>query len=280
MYRTYSNLKRAIAVSAVLGVCGISNSLAVDQDVTPDVIFGSGNLNGGFTVDEQDGVELGLRGKLRHNAAGNPENTFNSNNDVTYSFNKGVAPTQSSPTAEWSFEWSINSNVDGTGANLNQYTYSLQLDSDPSQGTNFGSFDPINGANPGLTGNRVQWDHAIGNNSTGNGGGTSIPNSTGSPKVENFDSAGYSTLIDDNNVAQNSWKPHWFIPGFDPDVDGTYDIVLTASDGGGVVASTSIQIIVGVGGAALPEGGATVLMLGTALLTMSGIRRFRKQSRD
>lgn len=214
---------------------------------------------------------MGLRGKLRHNASGAPENTFNSNNDGTYSFNKGVAPTQSSPTAEWSFEWSINSNFDGNGANLNNYTYSLQLDSDPSQGTNFGSFDPINDNNPSPA--QDWWDHSIGTNSTLNGAGT-----------EATDDSSYTSLIGSNNLAQNSWKPHWFIPGFDPTVDGTYDIVLTAfdtaSNGGGLLASTSIQIIVGAGGAPVPEGGATVLMMGTALLTMSGVRRFRKQSRD
>lgn len=36
-----------------------------DQDVTPDAIFGSGNANGGFAVAREDGIELGLRSKLR-----------------------------------------------------------------------------------------------------------------------------------------------------------------------------------------------------------------------
>ena len=70
-----------------------------DQDVTNDVIFGSGNANGGFTTDCANGVELGLRAKLRHNAVGAPENTFNSNGDGTYTFQAGVAPTQPYPTA-------------------------------------------------------------------------------------------------------------------------------------------------------------------------------------
>ncbi len=82
-----------------------------DENATPDVIFGSGNANGSFTVDRANGAELGLRGKLRHNGSGLAENTFKSNGDGTYSFAAGVAPTQSSPTAVWSFEWTIRNSI-------------------------------------------------------------------------------------------------------------------------------------------------------------------------
>ncbi len=65
------------------------------QDVTPDVFFGSGNDNGFFTVDLQDGVdyriELGLRGKLRFNPSNQPQNIFNSNGDGSYDFVAGAA---------------------------------------------------------------------------------------------------------------------------------------------------------------------------------------------
>lgn len=83
----------------------------------PDAIFGSGNANGAWTVDESDGVELGLRGKLRFNASNVPENTFNSNGDGTYSFAPGTPPTgfsfdPNSPTSPvWNFEWSVNTDV-------------------------------------------------------------------------------------------------------------------------------------------------------------------------
>lgn len=73
-----------------------------DQNVTNEVIFGTGNLNGSFTTDRANGVELALRGKLRHDAAGQPQNIFNSNGDGTYTFQSGVAPTQDLSTAEWS----------------------------------------------------------------------------------------------------------------------------------------------------------------------------------
>ena len=95
------NNYRKTSVGALALVAGLTLSgtaladIEFDQDVTPDVIFGSGNLNGKFTTDRNKGVEIGLRGKLRHNATGAAENTFNSNGDGTYSFNNISAPTQS-----------------------------------------------------------------------------------------------------------------------------------------------------------------------------------------
>ncbi len=141
-----------------------SQALSFDQDVTPDVIMGSGIDNGSWTVDQSNGIEVGLRGKLRHNASGAPENTFNSNGDGTYSFVAGQAFGQSSSTAVWSFEWSINSDLSSSGRNLDDLTYVLGIDSDASLATNFSTFDPINMAFA---------DHAIGDNTTGNGGGVS-----------------------------------------------------------------------------------------------------------
>ncbi|XAM00551.1 PEP-CTERM sorting domain-containing protein [Phycisphaeraceae bacterium D3-23] len=234
------------AVAAAVSHTSMQVNAAVleyDQDVSPDVIFGSGNANGGFTTDRASGVELGLRAKLRHNGAGQAENTFNSNGDGTYSFNPGVAPTQSSPTAEWSFEWSINSDFDGTsGWDLDDLNYVLSMTSDV--GTFMPAFDPINGVNPGLI--RVQWDHGIGTNATGNGGGAKISNAAN-------DAAGYAALIADNNVAQNSWKPHWFVPGFDPLAVGEYTFTLTALNGTTEVASTSIVVLT-------PEPGSLALL--------------------
>jgi hypothetical protein len=230
-----------------------------DANVTPGVIFGSGNANGSYTVETASGVEIGLRGKLRHNAVGAPENTFNSNGDGSYTFDAGVAPTQAYPTGVWSFEWSINTNYDSSSSwNLDDLTYELALDTDPGVGTtSFVTFDPINDVNPGS--GTVFWDHSLGNNST-----TSATDSVAISAVN------YAALIAGNNVAQNSWKAHWYIPGFNPNTTGQYTISLSAFDGDeNLVASSEIDINV------VPEP-STFALVAVGLLGVISVYRRRR----
>ena len=248
-----------------------------DQDVTPNTIFGGGNLNGSYTTDRQNNVELGLRGKLRHDATGQPQNIFNSNGDGTYFFSPGVAPTQSSPTAEWSFEWSINTDLADTSGSpsrmLNAFSYVLGLDVDPSQGQNFTTFDPINDIEP--VAGTVCWDHSMGTNTTGTDLGIETSGCRSSdPVVAAAAAVQYGTNLATYSVAQNSWKPHWYFSPFDPTVDGTYSIYLAAFDGGTEVARTSIDIIVGAGGLPVPEP-ATIGLFGFGLAGLALARRRR-----
>ncbi|MGE0483243.1 MAG: hypothetical protein AB7Q81_03795 [Gammaproteobacteria bacterium] len=142
-------------------------------------------------------------------------------------------------------------------------TYELALDTNPSLGTRFIAFDPIRGGNPGA-GGLVIWDNVPDDNGTGSGGGTSFVGRE----------ANYAAGLAANDVAQKSWKAHWFFdPGFDPTVDSTYDITLTAVDGGRTVARTAIQIIVGAGGAAEAPEPAT---FGRAALGLLGEARRRR----
>ena len=230
-----------------------------DTDVTNDVIFGSGNANGFFTVAQDNGIEIGLRGKLRHNLMGSPENTFNSNGDGTYTFDAGVAPTQTPPTAVWSYEWSINSDyLESTGANLSDYIFELSIDKDPTAGVDFFTFNLFDG----------YFDHAIGTNATGNGDGSVAAN------LADFDS-----LIDSNNIAQNSWKPHWVLGafGFDPTLDATYDISIAAwsrTQPSDLLVRNTIQIIAGNGATAVPEP-STLAIFMLALVGLAS-RRIKK----
>ncbi|MCA9424407.1 MAG: PEP-CTERM sorting domain-containing protein [Candidatus Omnitrophica bacterium] len=235
-----------LALSLVLA--GAASALSYDQNITPDVIFGSGNANGGWTVAQSEGVELGLRAKVRFPT---PLNVFNSQGNGTYNFSVGVGTVFPTPT--WSFEWSINTNHDGSSsfATLNTLNYRLYIDFDPSSGTDFEFFDPIN---------TTFADHSIGNNGTGNGGGT-----------EAGDAATYAALISSNNVAQNSWRMDFFddpiFAGrtFDPNVAGSYEFKLIAYDGTREVASTNITVEV-------PEP-ATIALIGTGVAAFAARRR-------
>ncbi|MCO8124489.1 hypothetical protein NHH03_22305 [Stieleria sp. TO1_6] len=226
-------MKKLVLAIVFLAFGATATSLCAGE-VTNAVIFGDGVSNGSWTLDRSNGIELGLRGKVRFDATGQPQNTFNYDGIDTYTFQSGqpevggfgFAPGSSS-TAKWSFEWSINSSFDGSGGNLNAYDYLLDIDFDPSAGTNFQSFDPINVSLA---------DHAIGNNSTANGDGDIAD-----------DDDDYKDLIADNNLAQNSWNMEFFDDGsfpFNANQNGTYTFQLTAYEKGtsNVLASTSMIV--------------------------------------
>lgn len=231
--------------------------------VTPDIIFGSGNANGSFTGNTQNNIEVGLRAKLRYNASGLPENTFNYDGVDTYSF----TPTAATPTnrSVFNFEWSINVDQSGSsGAHLSDFDYRLSVDQDASILTSFVSTDPFN--------NFVYVDHAFGDNSTPNGGGTAGTFLTIGSLAANNSVAQQSTNMGFNYALFTPWLA-------DPDANGIYDIVLEVLSPGttDVLSESSIRVYAGV----LPPPPpiplpAALPMLASALAVAGLIRRRRK----
>lgn len=212
---------------AALGLTGanVIGQTIYDGDVTPDVVFGTGNDNGSFTIQRSGGVELALRGKLRFNENSQPENIFNSNGDGSYSFQ---TRTDLGGKSEWSFEFSVNSDTSGTDAvPVGNFTYELGLDKDPTLGTDFLAFDPI--TQPYST-------HFFGTSTTTNGNGLMAGSE-----------AEYASFLATKTVAQQSWRYDFFTSFglvIDPAEVGVYDIYLKAFDNGTEIASVTIQIYV------------------------------------
>lgn len=273
----------AAAALAAVFIADGAHALEFDQNVTNNVIFGSGNLNGGFTTDRANGIEIGLRGKLRFDQNNQPQNQFNSNGDGTYSFDAGTPPTgfsfdPNSPTTPvWNFEWSINSDFDGNGGALASFDYAFEIDGDPSAATDFATvFDPINSFPIA--------DHAFGDNTTLNGAG--VVAAADFRNITPADLGNYSTLINTASLAQNSSSFEFlneptdglFLPqlaAFDPNEAGTYTIRLKAFEKGtsNLLAQSSIDIQV----SAVPLPAAAPLYL-VALASFGFLLRRRSKT--
>lgn len=252
-----SHLFLTLAAAVTSSAPAVAGPLLFDQNVTA-VIFGSGNANGSFTVNRAEGIELGLRAKVRYPT---PANQFNSNGDGSYDHEAGGGGA-GNVRAKWNFEWSINSDLTGQlGRNLSQLSYRLQMDFDPGVATSFLAFDPIKGV--------ACADHSFGNNGSteSNDQRTVCDGGVGSLAQQ----TAYASFVAGNNLVQNSWNLDFFDNGsnwvFDPNLDGQYTFTLEALQDSSVLASTRIDVFVGQGPQTVPLPGTLALgLLGLGLI--------------
>ena len=204
-----SRLLSATALAAALPLAAQAN------EVSPEIIFGSGNADGGFTIKTVStavgGIEIALRAKLRFDDQsscsafggaftniGCPQNTFNYDGTDSYAFS--LANGNPPPGyAMWNYEWSVSLLDGGTIAELvdDGARADLAYDIDPGAGTTFQTYSV------------TDFDAWYGDLSTVNGDGA-------------YDDTG--TPVAGATVAQNSVN-YGFILGA-PLGAGTYDIEL------------------------------------------------------
>ena len=113
----FAALALASISSHAVGVASYGNIAA------PGVYFGSGNVNGNYTINTGDAGELALRAKVRFGP------TIDGTSG-TYFADAGNDPSTSAYRAKWNFEYSVNS-TGKTG-----YTYWLGVDNDLSAASN------------------------------------------------------------------------------------------------------------------------------------------------
>lgn len=200
--------------------------------LTPDIIWGDGNTNRGFTVVSDGTLELGLRAKLRYPS---PNDALGvgivQDGSGAYVFSSGGEPSGSSI---FNFDWGINTNVDGNGADISSsgYYFVIGVDTDPTVANNFAiAYDPF-----GVDGS----GYYVGDNNTANG---LKKFSNGDFLFPGNETDTFGDNLGNSNVAQNSVQPQWVggVTG-----SGQFTFTLSAFDENTeeLVSSVSIDVIV------------------------------------
>jgi len=127
----------AFASVVAIGSSGTANAVATYGNIAaPGVYFGTGNVNGNWTIDTSNGIEVALRAKNRATGA-----TIDGSSGI-YSSAGGICnPICSGGTkAMWNYELSVN-----TGdSDLSNYFIRLAVDTDPSAAVNFVYLNVLN----------------------------------------------------------------------------------------------------------------------------------------
>ena len=127
------NTFRLCSILAALALASVSAqaSTSYGNVAAPGVYFGGGNVNGNWTIDTTNGIELGLRAKTYQGA------TLDGSSG-TYFADAGASPVRSDRAA-WNYEFSVNIGAHSFDEGLR---FELSVDHDRSAGTHFSLVDP------------------------------------------------------------------------------------------------------------------------------------------
>lgn len=123
---------------------------AAQKPGTSDMIFGTGNSADNFLIETHvgAGLELGLKIKERGPNGGDytgEDVTTGADGVLTYHVDSG--PNDGSANrADWSFDWSIVTGLNGANTNLESFTYKLEFDVDPTAGVEYVDLFEVNPA--------------------------------------------------------------------------------------------------------------------------------------
>jgi hypothetical protein len=136
-----------VTVGALAFASGASAALTYGNIVQPPgVIFGSGNVNGNFTINTDNNVEVALRAKNRY--AGNTIDGSDGSYNVE-GWACGPLPcggATSALRAKWNYEYAVNVRPGGTAsstAQLADFIVELMVDIDPTAGTLFNTLNVL-----------------------------------------------------------------------------------------------------------------------------------------
>lgn len=134
MFSLSTRCKTLLAAALFAALPAVHANETYGNIATP-VVFGSGNVNGNFTINTTDGLELALRAKNYGGA------TIDGSSGV-YHTTSGIVPGRpaASPRAVWSYEFSMNATKPGT--DLSGYLFRLGVDNNPGAGVNYTFIDP------------------------------------------------------------------------------------------------------------------------------------------